>query len=67
MYMLYLIWVLHYYFFTPIIAKKFDILTDILNEPFMVTTMVGESAVAKRVYRNCPTMLPNRVTYVEQV
>ena len=31
----------------------------------MVTTPVGESVVAKRVYRNCPIMFPNRITYVE--
>ena len=28
---------------------------------------VGELIVAKRVYRNCPIMLPNRVTFVELV
>ena len=28
---------------------------------------MGESVVAKRVYRNCPIMLPNRVSYVELV
>ena len=54
-------------FVTPLIARKFDILPDILNEPFMVTTPVGESVVVKRVYRNCPIMLPNRVTHVEFV
>ena len=25
-------------FITPLVAKKFDILLDILNEPFMVST-----------------------------
>ena len=39
-------------FVTPLIAKKFDILTDILNEPFIVTTPVGESVVSKKIYRN---------------
>ena len=33
----------------------------------MVFTPVGDSVVAKRVYRNCPIMLPNRVTHVELV
>ena len=32
-----------------------------------MSTPVGESVVAKRVYRNCPIMLPNRVSYVDQV
>ena len=49
------------------VDRKFDILPDILNELFVVLTPVGYSMVAKRVYRNCPTMLLNRVTYVELV
>ena len=28
---------------------------------------MGESVVAKRVYRNCPIMLSNRVSYIELV
>ena len=28
---------------------------------------MGESVVAKSVYRNCPIMLPNRVTHVDLV
>ena len=35
-------------FVTPLVAKKFDILPDILNEPFLVSTLVGELVVAKR-------------------
>ena len=31
------------YFVTPLITMKFDILPDILNEPFMVSTSVCES------------------------
>ena len=49
----------------PFVAKKFDILHDILIEPFVVSTPVGDSMVAKRVYRNCPKILPNRVTHFE--
>ena len=30
----------------------------------MVSTLVGESIVAKSVYQNCPISLPNRVSYV---
>ena len=39
-------------FFTPQVATNFDILPDILHEPFIVSTPVGESVVAKRVYKN---------------
>ena len=28
---------------------------------------MGELGVEKRVYRNCPIILPNRVSYVEHV
>ena len=52
-------------FVTPQVGKKFDILPNILHESFIVSTKVGESIVAKRVYRNCPIMLPNRVTHVD--
>ena len=64
MYILYLISVLHWNLLL-LIARNFEILPDIFNEPFMVSTPVGESLVAKRVYRNCPIMLPNRVIYVD--
>lgn len=52
-------------FVTPLVAKKFDILSNILHEAFTMSTSVGESIVAKRVYTNCPIMLHNRVSYVE--
>ena len=53
------------FFVTPIASKKFEISLDILREPFLVSTPVGESVIAKRVYKNCPIMLPNRDSYVE--
>ena len=34
---------------TPLLAKRFEILPDILHEPFKVSILVGESVVAKRV------------------
>ena len=54
-------------FVTPLVAKMFDILPVILHEPFIVSTPMGESFIAKRVYRNCPIMLPNRVFYIDVV
>ena len=45
-------------FVTPLIAKKFDTLPDNLSELFIVSTPVGESVIAKRVYRNCPLIFP---------
>ena len=52
-------------YFTSLVANKFDIFPYILHEHFMVSTPVSELVVSKRVYRNCPTMLPNIVTYVK--
>ena len=52
---------------TPLVTKKFDILPDILHEPFIVSTPMGESVIAKRVYRYCPIMFPNRVSHVDLV
>ena len=54
-------------FFTPLVDNKFDILPDILHKLFIVSTPVGEPVVAKRMYRNCPIIFPNRVSYVELV
>ena len=54
-------------FVTPLVAKRFDVQRDILHEPFVSSTPVGESVVAKRVYQNCPISLPNRVSYVDLV
>ena len=54
-------------FVTPFVAKKFEIFPNISHEPFLVSTPVGESVVAKRVYKNFPIMLPNRVSYVELI
>ena len=51
--------------FTRVVAKKIGILPNVLHEPFVVSTLVGESGVTKRVYRNFPIMLPNRVSYVD--
>ena len=53
-------------FVTPLVAQNFDILVDILHEPFIVSTQVTGYVVAKKVYRNCPIMLPNRVLMLTQ-
>ena len=52
-------------FVTPLEAMKLAIFFDISNEPFMVTTQVGDSIVAKMVYINFRIMLHNRVNHVK--
>ncbi|WMV13916.1 hypothetical protein MTR67_007301 [Solanum verrucosum] len=54
-------------FVTPYVAMRFDMLPDVLFDPFDVSTHVGDSIVAKRVYRKCPVSLSYRVTFVDLV
>ena len=54
-------------FVTPLEATKFDVLPDVLVEPFSVSTLVGDSVVAKRVYKSYPILLSNRITLVDLV
>ncbi|KAH0727836.1 hypothetical protein KY290_003558 [Solanum tuberosum] len=54
-------------FVTPFVAMKFEILSDVLEEPFSVCTPVSDSVVAKRVYRSCPISLSHKVTLVDLV
>ena len=43
---------------------KFNVLLDVLIEPFSIIIPVGDYVVTKRVYRRCPILLPNRVILV---
>ena len=52
------------------ILKVLSIYVYALLDPvatLSIVTPVGESVVAKRVYKNCPIMLLNRVSYVDLV
>ena len=52
-------------FVTPLVARMFDVLLDVLIEPILICTRIGDSVTVKKVYRNCLVMLPNRVTLVD--
>ncbi|KAH0636267.1 hypothetical protein KY290_036703 [Solanum tuberosum] len=54
-------------FVTPLMAMIFDVLPEKLEEPFSMSTPVGDSVVAKRVYRSCPISSSHKVTLVELV
>lgn len=54
-------------FVTPLVVKMFDTLPYTLHEPFLISTPMGESVVAKRVYRNCPIILRSRFSNVDLV
>jgi len=54
-------------FVTPFVVMKFEILPDVLEEPFWVSTLLGDSVVAKRVYWSCPISLSHKVTLIDLV
>ncbi|WMV59236.1 hypothetical protein MTR67_052621 [Solanum verrucosum] len=54
-------------FVMPYVAMRFDILLDVLIDPFSFSTPIGESIVSKRVYGDFPASLPHRVTHVDLV
>ena len=47
-------------FVTPYIAGDFGISPKVLAEPFSVSTPVGKTIIARRVYRNCPIMISQK-------
>ena len=54
-------------FVTPYIAVNFDVSPEILLEPFSVSTPVGDLVIARRVYRNCPVTVSQKVTSADLV
>ena len=51
----------------PLVASKFDLLPEILHEPFLVSTPIGDNIRDKRVYRDCPITVLDRVTYADLI
>ena len=51
-------------FVTPLIARRFDVLPDVLHEPILVSTPIGDYIRAKGVYKNCLIQILDRVTHV---
>ncbi|KAH0729889.1 hypothetical protein KY289_001077 [Solanum tuberosum] len=49
-------------FVTPYVANNFDVLAEKLCEPFYVSTPVGESILAERVYRDCVISINHKNT-----
>ncbi|WMV32686.1 hypothetical protein MTR67_026071 [Solanum verrucosum] len=54
-------------FVTPYIANKFEVFPKRLFEPFCVSTYVGESILAERVYRDCPVSVNQKSTMADLV
>ena len=54
-------------FVTPYVANKFDVLPERLCEPFCVSTPVGDSILAERVYCDCPVSINHKSTMADLV
>ncbi|KAH0637947.1 hypothetical protein KY290_036496 [Solanum tuberosum] len=54
-------------FVTPYIAVQFSVSPETLSEPFSVSTPVGDLVIARRVYRNCPVTVSQKVTSADLV
>uniref|UniRef100_M1DMG3 Gag-pol polyprotein n=1 Tax=Solanum tuberosum TaxID=4113 RepID=M1DMG3_SOLTU len=52
---------------TPLIAEKFKRTPKLLVKPFEVSTPIGESIIARRVYRNCIVTVCDRYTLADLV
>ncbi|XP_075076665.1 uncharacterized protein LOC142163291 [Nicotiana tabacum] len=52
---------------TPYIAKNFGIEPEKLCEPFKVSTLVGESVIARCIYKGCPVKVHHRLTVADLV
>ncbi|XP_070026426.1 uncharacterized protein [Nicotiana sylvestris] len=52
---------------TTFVARKFGIVPEILSDPFVVSTLVGESIIARRVYRGCTVTVCGRQTSADLV
>lgn len=48
-----------------IVASKFDLLDEILNEPFLLCTPIGDIIRAERVYTDFQITVLDRVTYAD--
>ncbi|XP_070005243.1 uncharacterized protein [Nicotiana sylvestris] len=52
---------------TPFVAMEFGIEPEQLHEPFLVSTPVGESILAARVYRSCIAVVRGRDTTTDLI
>ncbi|XP_069144489.1 uncharacterized protein [Solanum lycopersicum] len=47
-------------FVTPLLALTFEVLPEVLHDPIVVSTPLGENVKADRVYQNCPIVVSDR-------
>lgn len=49
---------------TPFVANKFGVEPELISKPLAVSTPIGDSVIARRVYRGCTVMICSRQTSV---
>ncbi|KAF3684468.1 hypothetical protein FXO38_00255 [Capsicum annuum] len=55
------------FYVTPYVAVGFGLEPEVIIEPFSISTSVGDSVVAKRVYRNCVVSIHGRETVADLI
>ncbi|XP_069150399.1 uncharacterized protein [Solanum lycopersicum] len=51
-------------FVTPLLALTFEVLPEVLHDPIVVSTPLGENVKVDRVYQNCPIVVSGRAIRV---
>ncbi|XP_069150522.1 uncharacterized protein [Solanum lycopersicum] len=51
-------------FVTPLLALTFEILPEVLHDPIVVSTPLGENVRTERVYKNCPIVVSGKAIRV---
>lgn len=46
---------------TPLVAVNFEINSKKIPEPFLICTVVGESDIAKKIYKRCPITVLHKI------
>ena len=52
---------------TPLITVNFEMRLEIIPEPILVSTLVGDSIVAQKVYKKCPVIVLHRVLLADLI
>ena len=52
---------------TPYVENQFEILPEKLCKPFCISTPVGESILAERVYCYCPISINDKNTMIDLI
>ena len=54
-------------FVTPLVARKFHVKSELLHESYEISTPIGVSIVGRKVYRNCPVCILNKLLHCDLV